>query len=74
MAPPIWLQELHRQWYKARGRRIDTPSRPFSRDWQKLLDDSGTLSSEEIQTAGRELEDLEKQGRLQVRRHRYRRY
>ena len=74
MTTPTWLTEMHRQWHKARGRRIGTPSRPFSRDWQKLLDDSGIVSSEEIKTAERDLEALEKEGRLLLKRHRYRRH
>ena len=71
---PTWLTEMHRQWHKARGKRLGAPSRPFSRDWHKLLEDSGLTTGEEIKTAERELEALETEGRLVVGRHRYRRH
>ena len=74
MTPPTWLSEMHRQWHKARGKLLGKPSRPFSRDWHKLLDDSGIVSGENIGAAERELEALEKDGRLIVHRHRYRRH
>lgn len=74
MNTPAWLSEMHRQWQRVRGKRIGTPSRPFSRDWHKLLEDSGIVSAEDIAAAGRELEALEKEGHLLVHRHRYRRH
>ena len=69
---PTWLTEMHRQWHKARGKRLGTPSRPFSRDWHKLLDDSCITAAEEIRTAGRELEILEKEGRLRIKYYKHR--
>ena len=74
MTTPTWLTEMHRQWHKARGTRLGTSSRPFSRDWHKLLEDSGLTSAEETKTAERELEALEKDGRLILKRHRYRQH
>lgn len=71
---PIWLTEMHSQWQRARGKRIGPSSRSFSRDWHKLLTDSGIVTAEEITTAGRELEAFEKEGSLVVHRHRYRRH
>ncbi len=71
---PSWLTEMHRQWQRARGKRIGTPTRPFSRDWHKLLADSSIVSAENIAAAGRELEAFEKEGHLLVHRHRYRRH
>lgn len=74
MKHPVWLLELHRQWQAARGRRIAGNSRAFSRNWVKLLEDSGVLTAEDHATATREVEALEKEGRLVLKRHRYRRY
>jgi len=69
-----WLIELHRRWLAARGKQLDTRTRPFARDWNKLLDDSGTRCTDDIQTAVREVEALEQLGHLKLTRHRYRRY
>ena len=74
MKHPDWLLELHRQWQAARGRRITVSSRSFSRNWVKLLEDSDTRKAEDQATAAREAEMLEKEGRLVLKRHRYRRY
>lgn len=71
---PIWLEELHRQWQVARGNDLATRSRPFSRDWTKLLDDAGIRRAEDIKTAERELLFFEKQKRLLLKRHQYRSY
>jgi hypothetical protein len=74
MNPPAWLAELHRQWHAARGRRIAETRRTFSRDWARLLEDTGITSAEDQATAGREAEALEKAGNLILKRHRYRKY
>lgn len=74
MTTPTWLTEMHRQWHKARGKKLGTASRPFSRDWHKLLEDSGIISAEDTGTSERELEAFERQGRLLIHRHRYRRH
>jgi len=74
MKHPAWLLELHRQWQAARGRRITGSSRAFSRNWVKLLEDAGVLTAEDQATAAREAERLEKEGRLVLKRHRYRCY
>lgn len=74
MKHPVWLLELHRQWQAARGRRITGSSRAFSRNWERLLEDAGILTAEDQATAAREAERFEKDGRLVLKRHRYRRY
>ncbi len=74
MKHPGWLLELQRQWQAARGRRIAGSSRAFSRSWVKLLEDCGVLTAEDQATAAREAESFEKEGRLVLKRHRYRRY
>ena len=72
--PMNWLNELHRQWHAARGKRIAETSRAFTRDWAKLLDDTGITSAEDLATAAREAEMFEKDGHLVLKRHRYRKY
>ncbi|WP_035607821.1 Wadjet anti-phage system protein JetD domain-containing protein [Haloferula sp. BvORR071] len=69
---PAWLVELHRQWYAARGKYLGAKSRPFARPWPKLLDDAGVISAEDVSTAGREASKLEAEGKITLKRHRYR--
>lgn len=69
-----WLAEFHRQWLAVRGRSPGIRSRVFSRDWTELLESAGIRSAEDTATAVREAEGLEAQGRLALKRHRYRRY
>ncbi|MCU0748574.1 MAG: hypothetical protein MUF13_03410 [Akkermansiaceae bacterium] len=71
---PIWLTELHRQWHASRGRRVSQTGRAFTRDWAKLLEDAGITRTEDQATASREAELLEKDGKLLLKRHRYRKY
>ncbi|MCW1887360.1 DUF2220 domain-containing protein [Luteolibacter flavescens] len=71
---PLWLQELHRQWLAARGKQLAKKARAFSRDWERLLEDSGITSAEDIATAGREAARLHDEGRITLTRHKYRRY
>ncbi len=72
-APP-WLSELHRRWHAARGRRTQPATRPFGVLWQELLEGSGTSSAEDAAAALREAETLEREGKLTLKRHRFRRY
>jgi hypothetical protein len=67
----IWLKELHRRWYAARGKRVTGASRPFSVGWVKLLESSGITSAEDQATAAREAAACEQ---LVLKRHRYRNY
>ncbi|MCW1922799.1 DUF2220 domain-containing protein [Luteolibacter arcticus] len=71
---PAWLVELHRQWFAARGKRLDGKSRAFSRDWHRLLDDAGITSAEDVATAEREAGKLHDAGKIILARHRYRRH
>jgi hypothetical protein len=71
---PAWLAELHRQWYAARGKKLGAKSQPFRRPWPKLLDDAQVISAEDIATAEREAAKLESEGRIILKRNRYRRY
>lgn len=74
MNVPRWLAELHRQWQAARGAKPSASTRAFFRNWEDLLDAAGLKAAEERATAVREAEALEKEGRLVLWRHRYRRY
>lgn len=69
-----WLTEFHRRWQLSRGTRVTAASRGFSQDWSKLLDAAGVIRAEDIATAVREAEALERSGRLALKRHRYRHY
>lgn len=69
-----WLAEFHRRWQAARGRRTTAAARAFGIGWIELLEGAGVRSAEDQQTAQREAEALEKDGRIVLKRHRYRRY
>jgi hypothetical protein len=73
-AAPAWLAAFHRKWSVARGRRIAEASRAFGCGWVELLESAGLVGAEDQANAVRELERLEKAGRLVVKRHRYRKY
>lgn len=74
MNPPPWLAEFHRRWQAARGRKSGASSRPFGVDWEALLDDAGLHAAEDRATAEREASKLETEGRILLKRHRFRRY
>jgi hypothetical protein len=74
MNPPPWLAELHRRWQAARGKRTTASSRAFGIGWIDLLESAGIVSAEDQQTAQREAEALEKDGRLILKRHKFRHY
>lgn len=69
-----WLAEFHRRWQSTRGKRVTASSRAFSGDWVKLLQAAGIATAEDLSTATREAEALEKSGHLILKRHRYRKY
>jgi hypothetical protein len=72
--PPAWLAELHRQWYGARGLSLQASTRPFSRDWQGLLDAAGLSSAAERSNAETEAKQLQDEKHLELRTHKYRTY
>jgi hypothetical protein len=69
-----WLATFHRRWHAARGKRVTAASRPFSMEWERLLDSAGLSSAEDKATALREAEALAKSGNFVLKRHRYRKY
>jgi hypothetical protein len=70
----IWLATLHHCWHTARGKRVTAANRPFSMEWERLLDSAKLPSAEDRATALREAETLEKSGHIVLKRHRYRKY
>ncbi len=64
--------ELFNQWCRARGDRLDVATRPFSRAWEKLLDDAGLLSALERNEAERDVRALAEAGWLELKTVRYR--
>jgi hypothetical protein len=63
-----WLNELHRQWAEARGRRTAPTTRGFRRDWDTLLDAAGLHSADDQKAAFREAEAEEAQGHIRLHR------
>ena len=74
MSAPAWLAELHRQWLAARGAKSSASVRSFRVDWEDLLDDAKLVSADQRSVAKNEAEALEKEGRVSLKRHRYRDY
>lgn len=74
MKVPAWLAEFYRQWYEARGKKLNPRERSFSRRWEKLLDDAGLRSAAERSSAAAEADALRAEGHLELRRHHYRHY
>lgn len=70
-----WLHELVQQWHGARGYADSAEfQRPFSRDWEELLEVVGLVSAEARSEAFRDAKALESTGILVLRTERYRPY
>ena len=74
MSASPWLIELHRQWHGARGKKLDSGARAFSRKWEDLLDDAGLMSAAERNAARADAETLRKEEHLVLRHHKYRKH
>ena len=74
MKAPAWLAEFHRRWQAARGKRTTPAARDFGLGWIELLESAGITTAEDQRTAQREAEALEKDGRIALKRHRFRHY
>jgi len=59
--------ELFAQWQDARGGRTEPASRPFSRDWEELLEEARLLSAAERGEAERDARALAEDGWLELR-------
>ncbi len=66
------LRELHDQWWAARGGCLGEAQRPFSRDWEELLEAGGLRSAEQRQEAERDARLLEAAGLVELRLVKYR--
>ena len=68
-----WLHELVQQWHAARGSAAGVEfQRPFSRDWEELLEGAGLISAEARNEAFREASLLQAAGLVDLRIDRYR--
>lgn len=66
------LEELHAQWWSARGGRLGESQRPFSRDWDQLLEDAGLLSADQRREAERDVRMLVEVGLVTLKPVKYR--
>ena len=58
--------ELFRQWRTARGDREEPAARPFTRDWEQLLEAAGIVSALDRNDAERDAQALEAAGWLRL--------
>ncbi|MEN9574219.1 MAG: hypothetical protein RL514_2074 [Verrucomicrobiota bacterium] len=63
--------ELFAQWQRARGGRTEPAARPFSRDWEDLLEDARLVSATERGEAEHDARALEVDGWLELKPVRY---
>lgn len=61
------LQELHRQWWSTRGRRIGQSRLPFSRDWEQLLEEAGLTTAELRAEADRDVREFCAAGLIEIK-------
>ncbi|MGH7973543.1 MAG: hypothetical protein ACREIC_32910 [Limisphaerales bacterium] len=60
-------RELFAQWQRARGSRIELSARPFSRDWEELLEAAGLVSATDRNEAERDARALAVDGWLELK-------
>jgi hypothetical protein len=69
------LREFFQQWRRI---RVEADARefqkPFSREWESLLEDAGIVSAEDRRAADRDVRVLARAGLLELRTHKYRSY
>jgi diadenosine tetraphosphate (Ap4A) HIT family hydrolase len=63
--------ELFAQWQRVRGGRAEPASRPFSRDWEELLEDAGIASAVDRSEAEADVRLLAQEGLLECKPVRY---
>lgn len=64
-------RELFAQWQRARGGRMEPAVRPFTRDWEALLEDAGLTSATERNEAEQDARALAADGWLELKTVRY---
>ena len=69
-----WLRALVFQWHKSRGHAPASFQRPFSRDWEDLLQTSDLISAELRAESVREAQQLQSTGLVELKTVRYRPY
>lgn len=69
-----WLRVLVFQWHKSRGSTATTFQRPFSRDWEDLLQAGNLISAESRNESFREAKELQAAGLINAKTARYRAY
>lgn len=74
MNAPAWLSEFYRQWFEARGLKLEPSTRPFSRRWEELLDEAGLAAAADRSNAEAEARELQRKGHFALRFHKYRTY
>ena len=62
---------LFAQWQRARGGRDEPASRPFSRNWEDLLEDAGLVAAQDRNDAERDARTLEASGWIEIKPVRY---
>ena len=67
-------RELFAQWTRARGEKVGTSSRPFSRNWEKLLSDASLHSGSDVDEASRDACALAQEGWISITTDRYHRH
>jgi len=65
-------RELFAQWRAARGDRLEPASRPFTRDWEHLLETAGIVSATDRSDTERDARALAAEGWVQLKPVRYR--
>ena len=66
------FRELHDQWWRSRGSRLGLSTRPYSRDWERLLEDAGLVSGEDRAAAERDARRLAEVGWIEIQPPRFR--
>lgn len=66
------LRVLHEPWWRARGGRLGESARPYSSDWERLLEEAGLVSAELRTEAERDARLLAAAGLLRLRSPKYR--
>ena len=69
-----WLRALAFQWHKSRGFPASNFQRPYSRDWEELLQAGNLISAESRAESFREAKELEAAGLVELKTVRYRPY
>lgn len=64
-------RELFAQWQRTRGGRMEPSARPFTRDWEELLEKAGLTSATERNEAEQDARALEVEGWLELKPVRY---